>query len=260
MGSIADKVAIMTGAGSGIGRASAKLMADKGAKVVVVDMNEKGGRETVRQIQEAKGEGFFVAADLSENRQVQEVVGQTLSRYGAIHVLHNNAGILRTHASFEESSEEDWRRVLDVNLTSIFLMTRAVVPMMRAGGGGAIVNMASSAALDPLPYGLAYSASKAGVLHVTRSFADLLKDDKIRVNAICPRGVDTQMVSQVRRESTERPVSQWLLQPSDIADLVHYLATHDTLTGQGIIAENDDGRRKFSKLRPYAADVLPDFS
>ena len=261
MNDFGGKVAIVSGAGSGIGQATAKLFADRGAKVVVCDVNEAGGEDTVEQIKRAEGEAFFVKADVSQNAQVQEVVGQAMSRYGGVHVLHNNAAILRTHhGGLDEASEQDWRQVIDINLTGVFLMAKAVAPVMRAQGGGAIVNMASSAALHTLPYGLAYTAAKAGVLHLTRSLAEALAPDKIRVNAICPYGVDTPMVSDSLRERRTENTQSWLLQPSDVADLVAFLASHESMTGQGIVVEMQQDGRRFFTVKPPEAEPFDELT
>ena len=146
MGKLDGKVAIVTGAASGMGRATAVLLASEGAKVVVADIDEAGAAETVSLIAADGGDAVAVGGDTSVNKDVQQIVGTALSAYGRIDALHNNAGILRTFPSIEEHSEEVWRRVVDVNLTGYFLLSRAVLPLMRAAGG-AIVN--TMGLLDP---------------------------------------------------------------------------------------------------------------
>ena len=244
------KVAIVTGAASGMGRATAVLLASEGAKVVVADIDEAGAAETVSLIAAAAGDAVAVGGDTSVNKDVQQIVGTALSAYGRIDALHNNAGILRTFPSIEEHSEEVWRRVVDVNLTGYFLMSRAVLPLMRAGGG-AIVNTASMAAIHPYGPGPAYSASKAGVLSLTTAFAEAGAADGIRVNAICPGGVDTPILKWASVPVPDDRSGMGLLDPSDVARLVLYFITHPDMTGQAIAANCIDGKPRY-----HYVDVL----
>ena len=244
MGKLDGKAAIVTGAGSGMGRATAALLASEGAKVVVADIDETGAAETVALIAAEGGDAVAVVGDISVNKDVQQIVGTALSTYGRIDALHNNAGILRTFASIEEHSEDVWRRVIDVNLTGYFLMSRAVMPLMRAGGG-AIVNTASMAAIHPYAPGPAYSASKAGVLSLTTAFAEAGAGDGIRVNAICPAGVDTPILDWASQPVPADRSGLGLMAPSDIARLVLYFITHPDMTGQAIAARWIDGRARY---------------
>ena len=154
------KVAIVTGAAGGIGRASALLFAERGAKVVAVDLKEAEGAETARMIAEAGGEAIFAAADVSDVPQVQELVGKTLSAYGRVDFLHNNAAIIAHHRDIDDVGVDEWRRIIDVNLSSLFICSKAVIPVMRAQGGGAIVNTSSGAGVAAYGVALAYSAAK----------------------------------------------------------------------------------------------------
>ena len=244
MGQLDGKVAIITGAGSGMGRATAALLASEGARVVAADIDGDGAAETVSAIAAAGGEAVAAVGDHSVNKDVQQIVGTALSTYGGVDALHNNAGILRTFKSLDEHSEEVWRRVIDVNLTGYFLMARAVMPLMR-GGGGAIVNTASMAAIHPYAPGPAYSASKAGVLSLTTAFAEAGAADGIRVNAICPGGVDTAILKWASVPVPDDRSGLGLMDPSDIARLVLYFVTHPDITGQIVAANWVEGRPRY---------------
>lgn len=253
MGCLDDKVAIVTGASSGIGRATALLLGKEGAKVIVADINEAGAASTVEAIAREGGQATAVTGDTSVNKEVQQIIGTTLSTYGAIDLLHNNAGILRTFATPEEHSEDHWQQILAVNLTGVFLMARAVVPVMR-GRGGTIINMASMAAVHPYPSGLAYAASKAGVLNFSRSLAEAVTEDGIRVNAICPGGVDTPILNWGAHNDPKKRARLELMDPVDIGRLVLYLATHSDIQGQVFSARKINGVTRFHYVDVTVSD------
>ena len=253
MGQLDGKVAIVTGAGSGMGRATAALLASEGARVVVADIDGDGAAETVSLIADAGGEAVAAVGDHSVNKDVQQIVGTALSTYGRVDVLHNNAGILRTFKSLDDHSEEVWRRVIDVNLTGYFLMARAVMPLMRAGGG-AIVNTASMAAIHPYAPGPAYSSSKAGVLSLNAALAEAGAADGIRVNAICPGGVDTAILKWASVPVPDDRSGLGLMDPGDIARLVLYFVTHPDITGQAIAARQIDGKTRYHHVDVLVSD------
>ncbi len=228
MTSLEGKVAIITGGGMGIGQATAQLFAERGASVVVADVNEEAGRETVDRI---GGKSIFVKADITSQADVQNMVGAALQSFGAIHVLHNNAAIIRRHDTIDDIPVEEFRRVIDVNLNSLFIASRSVAPIMRKQGGGVIVNMSSLGGTVPVPYALAYAAAKAGVLGLTRTLAVLLKADGIRVNAICPGLVNTPMVNEPAAAGRRPEQPGGMMDPIDIARAVEYLVEHDELNG-----------------------------
>ncbi|MBA2248092.1 MAG: SDR family oxidoreductase [Chloroflexia bacterium] len=191
---LAGKTAIVTGAGHGIGLGIASLFAAHGANVVLVSLNETALDEATRSIVAGGGSADFVAADVAEAAAVANVVRRTVEHFGTIDILVNNAGIMPAGTALT-TSEETWRRVLDVNLTSIYLFARAVVPVMKNGGrGGSIVNIASVQGLRGHPNRLAYATSKHGVIGVTRALAADHATDRIRVNALCPGTIDTPML------------------------------------------------------------------
>ncbi len=183
------KVAIITGAGSGMGEASAKLFAREGAKVVVVDIKSESGGKVVRQIKEAGGEASFLRADVSLAVDAERMVQTAVNSYGRLDILFNNAGI--AGESWDETTEEGWRRGLDVNLTAPFLACKYAVPVMRKQGSGNILSTSSIGGLKSQGRSPAYSAAKGGLVMFTRVLSTVLAKDNIRVNCICPGSVDT---------------------------------------------------------------------
>ncbi|MGW7613573.1 SDR family NAD(P)-dependent oxidoreductase [Streptomyces sp. NPDC054766] len=182
---------IVTGAGSGIGRATALAFAAEGARVVVADLNADGAAEVVKEIEAAGGCAVAVAGDLSEQAVVDRVAATAVERFGGVDVLVNNAGIMDRMSAVAEVSDAEWERVIRVNLTAPFLLTRAVLPHMLAAGKGAVVNTASEAGLRGSAAGAAYTASKHGIVGLTKSLAVMYRDKGIRTNAIAPGGTRT---------------------------------------------------------------------
>ena len=223
------KAAIVTGAAGGIGRASALLFAERGAKVVAVDLKEAEGAETARMIAEAGGDALFAPADVSDVPQVQDLVGKTLTAFGRVDFLHNNAAIIAHHRDIDDVGVGEWRRIIDVNLSSLFICSKAVIPIMRAQGGGAIVNTSSGAGVAAYGIALAYSAAKFGVLGLTQGLQQLVERDNIRVNAVLPGMTRTPMleVSDTGRAALRKP--ETLLDPMDLARAVFYLAVNEEM-------------------------------
>ena len=189
----AGRVVIVTGGGSGIGRATALRFAGEGATVVVADVHETTATAVVDEIVTRGGRAVAVIGDLSELATVDRLVATTVTTYGGIDVLINNAGIMDDMSGPHEVSDVIWERVLRVNLTAPFLLTRAVVPHMMVKGKGAIVNTASEGGLRGSAAGTAYTVSKHGVVGLTRSAAVVYREHGIRVNAVAPGGVTTNL-------------------------------------------------------------------
>ncbi len=200
---LSGRSVIVTGAASGIGRATALRFAAEGAKVVVADLNAEAAKETVAAIEAAGGTALAVAGDLSEPAVIAEVVAQSVASFGGIDVLVNNAGIMDTMTAAGEVTDAEWDRVLRINLTAPFALTRAVLPHMLEAGHGAIVNTASEASLRGSAAGTAYTVSKHGVLGLTRSLAVMYRDKGIRTNAIAPGGTVTNIHTSMAGLDTE---------------------------------------------------------
>jgi NAD(P)-dependent dehydrogenase (short-subunit alcohol dehydrogenase family) len=190
---LAGKVAIVTGSGSGIGRATAQLFSKEGAKVTVLDRDKAAGEETVALIRAAGGDAAFSMADVSKSSDLQKAVETTVERYGKLNVLVNNAAI-QVLAKLVDTSEEDWDRVHSVNLKGVFLGCKFAIPAMLQAGGGTIVNMASVLGFVGDPDLAAYCAAKGGVIALTRVAALTYGPQGIRVNCICPGDVETPLV------------------------------------------------------------------
>jgi NAD(P)-dependent dehydrogenase (short-subunit alcohol dehydrogenase family) len=188
---------IVTGAGSGIGRAAALRFAAEGARVVVADINTDAAKAVVEEIVAAGGTAVAATGDLGDPAVAGEVVSTAVSTFGGLDVLVNNAGIMDSMSATADVTDAEWERVLRVNLTAPFLLTRAALPHMLAKGKGAIVNTASAAALRGSAAGAAYTASKHGVVGLTRSVAIMYRDAGIRANAIAPGGTRTGMIPDI---------------------------------------------------------------
>lgn len=246
MGQMDGHVALVTGASSGIGRATALAFAEQGASVVVADVNDERGEATVSQIRDAGGQATYVHADVSDAGQVDAMVGSAVSTYGKLDHAFNNAGIEGEPAPLTDCPRDNWDRTLAINLTGVFLCLQAEIPAMRASGGGSIVNCASIAGLNGFPGLAAYVASKHGVNGLTKAAALELAPEGIRVNSVCPGAIDTEMVARVKEEQPElieqtvaaHPLGRLGL-PEEIASTVLWLCSDAAgfVTGQAIAVD-----------------------
>jgi len=253
---LSDKVALITGAGSGIGRASALLFSQEGAKVAVVDLDRKGGQETVGLIQQKGGEAVFVQADVSKAADVEKMVETTVKTFGRLDILFNNAGIPMSFTPVEDLKEELWDRIININVKGIFLGAKYALPIMKKQGGGVIINTASISGVRPRPGLSAYSTSKAAAIMLTRALAIELAPFQIRVNCLNPVAAETPMLAKFIHEKGKEyekyeegrqkfiasvPMGR-LAQPEDIAYAALFLASEEASLITGLSLDVDGGR------------------
>jgi len=240
------KVGMITGGGSGIGKATASLFAGRGGAVVVADVNEAAAKATADALRTAGGRAAAVRCDVTVWDQVQAAVDRALTEFGGLDVVVNCAGILKGHL-LEETPEAEWRQVLDVNLTGAFLVTKAALKAMRDQGGGAIVHIASRMAIRVKEEHGAYAAAKAGILQLTQMAALEGAPHKIRANCVCPGFVDSPMT---RTGYGQEAFDGWnkvcplgrAATPEDIAKAMLFLASDEAAFITGVTLPVDGGR------------------
>ena len=233
-----DKVAIVTGAGKGIGRATALAFASEGARVTIADIDKSAGEETQKLIQDAGGQALFVEGDISDEDYVKQVVAETVREFGGIDVLHNNAGVVR-YGTVVDLSVEDWDYQININLRATFLTCKYCIPEMRKRGGGAIVNTSSVQATASQQTVAAYAASKGGVTSFTTTVALDHARENIRCNCIAPGSIHTPMLDDAANlfgpDNPSAMIEDWgelhpvgrVGQPAEVAKLVLFLASDD---------------------------------
>ena len=248
MGRLTGKRALITGAASGIGRATALLFAREGAAVAVVDVDEAGGQAVAQAIRNEGGQAMFVRCDVTQAEDCQRAVQRVVDEWSGLDILFNNAGIIR-RATVIGTTEEEWDRVMAVNVKSIFLLSKYAIPVMAQAGGGAIVNTSSGWGLVGGRNAVSYCASKGAVVNMTRAMALDHGAQNIRVNCICPGDTDTPMLRNEARqlgesdevflaEAADRPL-QRVGRPEDIARAVLYLVSDDAsfVTGTALVVD-----------------------
>ena len=250
METLQGKTAVVTGGASGIGRATALLLAREGSAVTVADLNEAGGQGVVDEIKEAGGRAIFARCDVSQTADCKRTVEETVAAFGGLDILFNNAGIIR-RADVLDTTEAEWDQVMAVNIKSIFLMSKYAIPHMAAAGGGSIINTGSGWGLVGGGDAVSYCASKGAVVNMTRAMAIDHGPQNIRVNCICPGDTDTEMLRNEARQlgqsddtflegAGDRPL-QRIGTPEDIAQSVLYFAGEQSAWTTGAILVVDGG-------------------
>jgi NAD(P)-dependent dehydrogenase (short-subunit alcohol dehydrogenase family) len=245
---LADRVAVITGGATGMGRAMAHKFAEEGCSIVISDISESAGKKTVEEVSDKGGKAVFVRCDVTDNGQVQNMANAAIGKFGKIDILVNSAGGLGTAWSLEEVSEEDWDRIVDLNLKSVFLCCKAIVPYMKEHKSGSIVNISSMGAVSPPRSVVHYHAAKAGVISLTQNLALELVGSNIRVNAIVPGPIRTEYyeprlknMSDVQREEYFKTKGkttpmQRMGKPEEVAAVALFLVTEPSsyITGETI--------------------------
>jgi len=244
------KTVIVTGSGSGFGAGIARTLAREGAGVIVNDVDEDGGNRVVAEIADAGGRALFVGADVTRADDVQGMIDRAVSAFGGLDILVNNAGVSHRRKPMLDVTEDELDRILAVNVKGLFHTANAAIPVMRDGGSGAIINIASTGAVRPRPGLTWYNATKGAVTTLTKSMAVELADDKIRVNAVNPVAGDTPLLATFLGEDTPEnreafrqtvPLGR-LSTPEDVANAVLFLASDEAELITGVCLEVDGGR------------------
>lgn len=250
---LAGRVAVVTGGGSGQGKATCRLFAQEGASVVVADWNYESAQEVAASIADAGGRAVAVHVDVSREEDVMKMVDMTLKKFGRLDILFNNAGIgfSATHrykmASIVDTLEEDWDAILAINLKGVAMCCKHTIPIMVRQGRGSIINNASINALVAMPGADAYTAAKGGVVALTRVLANDWGPKGVRVNCICPGPVDTPMIAPVLKDPQVREILETncplgrVASPDEIARVALFLASDDASYVNGVILPVDGG-------------------
>jgi len=245
-GLLEGRVALLTGGGSGIGRATAQVLARDGAQVALCDLNAEAGAETAALIEAEGGEALFVEADVASAPEMQRFVDETVARFGALHCAVNNAAAGGGFRLLEDLPEASWDRVMNVNLKGVHHCMKAQIPAILASGGGSIVNVASVSGLRGEATQAAYSASKGGLIALTKSAAAELAQRGVRVNAVCPGGIRTpaiatyfEKVPEAEQASVAVHAMRRLGEPEEIGDAIAWLCSDRSsfVTGHALVVD-----------------------
>lgn len=250
MDRVKDKVALVTGGGNGIGKSACLLLAREGAAVAVTDIDEEAGREVVEEIIREGREAAFYRLDVSSEKEVEKVMAATADRFGRLDILVNNAGITGVDRPTDQILEEEWDKVIKVNVNGVFLCTKHAVPYMKKAGGGSIINLSSIYGLVGAPDLPAYHASKGAVTLMSKTDAMLYAGDNIRVNSIHPGYIWTPLVEELARQSPDGPEQfrrqlkekhpiGHVGQPDDVGYGIVYLASDEAsfITGSELVID-----------------------
>ena len=244
-GRLQDKVALITGGASGIGRAAALRFAQEGAKVMIADRNAFLAQDTLAQLLHVTSDAAYVPVDVSKTEQVQRMVDETDARFGGLDILVNAAGVLLLTPPLAEIDERDWDTMMNTNLRGLFLCCKAAIPLMEKNGGGSIVNISSMAGISAYARSLPYAVSKAGVIHFTLGAASQYTSRGIRINCIAPGTVDTPQArgssgsaEALQKIADTHPMGR-IGRPEDIADTILFLSSDEAsyISGETIIVD-----------------------
>jgi NAD(P)-dependent dehydrogenase (short-subunit alcohol dehydrogenase family) len=228
------KTALVTGAGSGIGRATAILLAQKGASVLVADIDETAGQGTTKMIASTRGRAAFVKCDATREGEIEKAIRNAAELWGSLDVMFNNAGILTGAPAFPETPAAQWSRVVQLNFWAVIRGTQAAIESMKGSGGGVIVNTASMAGVNPWPMDPVYSATKGGVVFFTKALAWLASSDNIRVNCVCPTLVETPLLTDASDLRIQDLTRITRLKPDHVAKAVLRLIEDEGLAGKAL--------------------------
>ena len=245
------KMAAITGAGRGIGRAAAELFAREGAAVALLEIDEKSGRDAENTILATGGEAVFIPTDVADAEDVKSSIATIKERFGALHILYNNAAIFlrQEDGPVSELSHQTWEQILSVNLSGLFYVCKYAIPLMIRSGGGSVINTSSSAGVIGIPNCDAYTATKGATISLTRSMAVEYGPQNVRVNCIAPAAIYTEMVRESNLDDPEfdeeqflqtTPVRRWGM-PNDIANIALFLASGESSYLNGAIIVADGG-------------------
>jgi NAD(P)-dependent dehydrogenase (short-subunit alcohol dehydrogenase family) len=241
-----NKIALVMGGGAGTGRATVLAFAKEGAKVVIADVNEEGGRETLELVRAEGGEGLFITANMGDAADVQQVIEQSRQTYGGLHMVSNNAALGAPNKPVTDLSEQEWDRCMAVTLRGVWLCMKYQLPLIEESGGGAIVNVASVSGIRGEAFQSAYAAAKGGVINLSKTVAVEYARRGIRVNTVCPGGINSggmafylKKMPEMRDQVLNAHAMGRLAEPEEIADAVVYLCSERAsfITGHDLVVD-----------------------